>query len=56
MANKAPINQYEQRTMLNGQTLNVPVRPVENNIMQHITNMSRELGGILAKQSDRIDA
>jgi len=56
MANKAPINQYEQRTMLNGQTLNMPVRPVVNNVMQEIAAAGKELGGILAKQNDRIDA
>ena len=56
MANKAPINQYEQRTMLNGQTLNAPVRPVVNNVMQEIAAAGKELGGILAKQNDRIDA
>ncbi|MBQ4493059.1 MAG: hypothetical protein II972_00420 [Elusimicrobiaceae bacterium] len=53
---KTPINSYEQRTMLNGQALSAPIRPVNNNAMAEIANAGRELGGILARQSDRIDS
>lgn len=56
MANKPRIGQYEQRTMLNAQPLNAPIKPMVNNALQEIANTGKELGDILARQSDRIDA
>lgn len=56
MANKANIGRYEQRTMLNSSPLSAPVRPMANTALQEIANAGREMGNILARQSDRIDA
>ncbi|MBO4674988.1 MAG: hypothetical protein J5601_02745, partial [Elusimicrobiaceae bacterium] len=56
MANKPRIGQYEQRTMLNAQPLNAPIKPMVNNALQEIANTGKELGDILARQSERIDA
>ena len=56
MANKPNIGRYEQRTMLNAQPLNAPIKPLVNNALQEIANTGKELGDILARQSERIDA
>jgi len=55
MANKANIGQYEQRTMINGQPLNAPIKPMVNTAMESIANVGKEFSNILAQQSDRID-
>lgn len=55
MANKANIGQYQQRTMINGQPLNAPIKPMVNTAMESIANVGKEFSNILAQQSDRID-
>lgn len=56
MANqKAPINQLEQRTMLNGAPIRADIKPVVNPALGEMARMSADLGNILQKQQERND-